>query len=199
MWGQDAGEPRELAAIRAEIQELEGRLRQLEQRQDDLGAQRAALESELKLAALRVRETEQQRGSAEREVHTAQVQVNRSQEALRLAMERLRLQVTLLATLGRAGLTPLLLEALASGKEAPERVTVSLAMVREHTRQRNEAAELMAARTAALSALSLRQEALATVAGELDERQATLESTKRRVEVALPAGGRAARRGGGAG
>ncbi len=182
---QDASVPPELAAIRAEIRQLEERLRSLEQQQSSLGKERSALESELKLAGLRVRETEAQRGNAEREVATARVEVSRSQAALRQAMDRLRLQVTLLATLGRAGLTPLLAEAVASGKEAPERVTVCLALVREHSRQRNEAAELMAARTAALSTLSQRQEKLETVAAELGRRRTELESTKRRVEAEL--------------
>jgi septal ring factor EnvC (AmiA/AmiB activator) len=183
--GQEVAVPAELAAIRAEIQELETGLKDLEQRQSDLGTQRAALEAELKLATLKVRETEQERSGAERQVTNAHAEVTRSQTALRQAMERLRLQVTLLATLGRGGLTPLLIEALASGKEAPERVTVSLAMVREHRRQRDLAAELMAARSAALSALSVRQEALSNVALELERRRASLESTRQRVEAEL--------------
>lgn len=100
-------------------------------------------------------------------------------------MSQLRLQVTLLAALGRTGLTPLLVEAVAAGQEAPERVTVSLALVREHRRQRDEAAELMATRTAALSVLSARQENLATVAAELARRRAMLDSTRVRVEAEL--------------
>jgi murein hydrolase activator len=182
---EEAVIPAELASIRAQIGELEARLTALEKQQSDLGAQRAALEGELRLAGLKVRETEAERVNAERAVALATGAATRSQAMLEEAVQRLRLQVTVLSMLGRSGLAPLVVEAVFSGKDVQEKVTLALALVREEKRQRDEAARLMDVRAAALSELSRQQQGLADVADELDRRRGLLEETRRRVEAEL--------------
>ena len=182
---QEAAIPPELAKARRDVQGLEERLRSLEQEQAGLGREREALDLELKVAASRVREAEVEKAEAERAAGAAAKAAEASQTELQQAVERLRLQLALLAVLGRAGLAPLVVHAIGSGKDIPQRVTTSLALFREEKRRRDEAALLMARREATLAALSARREEVASAAVRLSERQRELERTKQRVETKL--------------
>lgn len=182
---QEAAIPPELARARRDVQGLEERLRSLEQEQAGLGREREALDLELKVAASRVREAEVEKAEAERAAGAAAKAAEASQTELQQAVERLRLQLALLAVLGRAGLAPLVVHAIGSGKDIPQRVTTSLALFREEKRRRDEAALLMARREATLAALSARREEVASAAVRLSERQRELERTKQRVEAKL--------------
>ncbi len=177
--------PKDLADARSEVRALEQHLRQVTDLQAGLGRQRERLALEVKVAMVRVREAEVEQQEAVRAVAAASAAAKASQAELDTAMDRLRLQLSLLAVLGRAGLAPLVVHALGSGRDIPARVTVALALVREEKRRRDEAAGLMARREAALSELSARREDLAATAGRLDARQRELERTRRRVEAQL--------------
>jgi septal ring factor EnvC (AmiA/AmiB activator) len=182
---QETAIPPELAKARRDVQGLEDRLRKLEQEQAGLGRESEALDLELKVAASRVREAELEKAEAERAAGAAAKAAEASQTELRQAVERLRLQLALLAVLGRAGLAPLVVHAIGSGKDIPQRVTTSLALFREEKRRRDEAALLMARREATLAALSARREEVASAAVRVSERQRELERTKQRVEEKL--------------
>ena len=177
--------PPELAKARRDVQELEERLRNLEQVKAGLNREREALDLELTVAALRVREAEVQKGGAERAAAVAAQAAEASQAELQQAVERLRLQLALLAVLGRAGLAPLVLHAVGSGKDVPQRVTTALALFKEEKRRRDEAAVLMAGREATLAALSARREEVADAAARVQERERDLDRTKQRVETKL--------------
>jgi len=179
--------PPELAAARKEVQELEGRLRELEKARADLDKQREGLDLELKVAALRVREAEVEKREAERAAAAAAKAAEASQAELGQAVERLRRQLGLLAVLGRSGLAPLVLHAIGSGTDIPQRLTVALALFREEKRRRDEAAALMERRQQALAALSLRREEVASAAARVGVRRQELERTKKRVETRLAA------------
>ncbi|MDD5562678.1 MAG: peptidoglycan DD-metalloendopeptidase family protein [Thermoanaerobaculaceae bacterium] len=182
---QESAVPKELADARNEVRALEQHLRQVTAAQAGLGRQRERLELELQIAAVRVREAEAEQREAAQTVAAAAADAKASQVELEAAMERLRLQISLLAVLGRAGLAPLVVHALGSGQDIPARVTVALALVREEQRRRDEAAALMARREAALSEMSARREALAATAARLDDRRRDLDETRRRVEAQL--------------
>jgi len=179
--------PPELAAARKEVRELEERLRGLEHAKADLDKQREGLDLELKVAALRVREAEVEKVEAERAAAAAARAAEASQAELTQAVERLRLQLGLLAVLGRSGLAPLILHAIGSGRDIPQRVTVALALFEEEKRRRDEAAALMERRQQTLAALSVRREEVEAAASRVGERRAALERTKRRVEAQLAA------------
>jgi murein hydrolase activator len=182
---QETPVPPELAKARRDVRELEERLTRLEQVKAGLDRAREALELELKVAALRVREAEVEREEAERAAAVAAQAAEASQAELRQAVERLRLQLALLVVMGRAGLAPLVLHAIGSGQDVPRRVTTSLALFQEEKRRRDEAAFLMARREATLAALSARREEVADAAGRVRERERDLERTRQRVEAKL--------------
>jgi len=182
---QEAPVPPELAKARRDVQELEERLTRLEQVKAGLDREREALDLQLRVAALRVREAEVEKDEAERAAAVATQAAEASQAELRQAVERLRLQLALLAVMGRAGLAPLVLHAVGSGKDVPQRVTMSLALFQEEKRRRDEAAVLMARRQATLAALSARREEVADAARRVRERERDLERTRQRVEAKL--------------
>jgi septal ring factor EnvC (AmiA/AmiB activator) len=177
--------PPELAKARRDVQELEERLRNLEQVKAGLNREREALDLELRVAAMRVHEAEVEKAEAERAAAAASQAAEASQAELQQAVERLRLQLALLAVLGRAGLAPLVLHAVGSGKDVPQRVTTSLALFKEEKRRRDEAAVLMAGREATLAALSARREEVADAATRVRERERDLDRTRQRVEARL--------------
>jgi septal ring factor EnvC (AmiA/AmiB activator) len=183
--GQETAVPPELAKARQDVRELEDRLRNLEQLQTSLGREREALDLELQVAAVRVREAEVEKQEAEKAADTAAKAAEASQAELQQAVERLRLQLALLAVLGRAGLAPLVVHAIGSGKDIPRRVTTALALFREEKRRRDEAALLMERREATLAALSARREEVADAAARVAGRRQELERTKQRVEARL--------------
>ncbi len=178
--------PKELADARNEVRALEQHLRQLADVQAGLGRQRERLELEVEVAVVRVREAEVEQQEAARTVAAAAAAAKASQAELDAAMERLRLQLSLLAVLGRAGLAPLVVHAVGSGQDIPARVTVALALVREEKRRRDEAAASDgAAGSGAVGALgaagrACRRRRRASTAGASE-----LEQTRRRVEAQL--------------
>jgi murein hydrolase activator len=184
-FAQKSPVPTDLANARNEVRALEEHLRQVANLQAGLGQERERLALELKVAMVRVREAEAEQHEAALAVAAASAAATASQAELDAAMDRLRLQLSLLAVLGRAGLAPLVVHALGSGQDIPARVTVALALVSEEKRRRDEAAGLMARREAALSELSARREDLAATAGRLDGRRLELEQTRQRVEAQL--------------
>lgn len=179
--------PAELAKIRLEIRDLEEKVRALDKRHSDLGAQRERLEGELSLAVMRVREAEAEKKVAESAVATAAAAAEDARLEVTRAVERLRLQISLLAVLGRAGLAPLVLHALGSGQDVPQRITLALALVREDKRRRDEMEGLLERRTATLADLSQRREDVEVVTRLLEERQTGLEATRGRVVAQLEA------------
>jgi septal ring factor EnvC (AmiA/AmiB activator) len=184
---QETPVPPELARARGEVRALEERLRRLEQVQAGLGRDREVLALQLQVGTLRVREAEVEKHEAEAAADGAAREAEASRAELQEAGERLRLQLVLLAALGRAGLAPLVLHAVGSGEDVPRRVTTALALVREERRRRDEAAMLMARREATLAALSARRQGVADATARLAARQEELEATKRRVEARLAA------------
>ena len=184
-FAQKSPVPTDLANARNEVRALEQHLRQVASLQAGLGQERERLALELKVAMVRVREAEAEQQEAALAVAAASAAATASQAELDAAMDRLRLQLSLLAVLGRAGLAPLVVHAVGSGQDIPARVTVALALVSEEKRRRDEAAGLMARREAALSELSARREDLAATAGRLDGRRRELEQTRQRVEAQL--------------
>ena len=185
--GQETAPPRELENARRDVKVLEERLQKLEEIQSGLGREKERLALELRVAAGRVREAEAERDDAARAVAAATQASDASQQQLQAAVGRLRVQLSLLALLGRAGLTPLVVEAIGSGGEAPRRMTVALALFREEKRRRDEAAVLMQRREATLAELSVRREELMSTAAHLADRRSELEQTRRRVEARLAA------------
>ena len=179
--------PPELTAVREEIRTLEQRLRELQQRQSDLAQTRERLATELSLAGTRLRESQQERDELAKEEREAAARAQQAQERLAEAAGRLKAQITLLAVLGRTGLTPLILQTLPSGGDLPERVTVLRALVREQKRRRDEVAVLAEQRTAAVAELSERRQALDTATLDVGRRRRELQTTRSRVEAELAA------------
>jgi septal ring factor EnvC (AmiA/AmiB activator) len=182
---QETPVPPELAKARRDVQELEERLKSLERVKASLDRERESLDLELQVASLRVREAEVEKDEAERAADGAAKAAEASQAELQQAVERLRLQLALLAVVGRAGLAPLVVHALGSGKDIPGRVTTSYALFQEEKRRRDEAALLMARREATLAELSARRAEVADAAARLHTRQLELVRTKERVEAKL--------------
>ena len=177
--------PPDVLKARLAVKELETRLRDLEQKQAGLGKQRETLEMEMSVASMRVREAEEESRAAKSAVDAAAQAAAASQSELDRAMEQLRVQVSMLAVLGRSGLAPLLLHAIGSATDVPQRVTVALAVFREQKRRRDLAAALMAERAAALAGLSRRREELAGAARSVAQRRQELEQTRGRVVAEL--------------
>ncbi len=182
---QEPAVPPEVADARRSVRELEDHLKQLEQVQSGLGRERERLALELGVAEGRVRAAEAEQREALRAVEAAAKASQESQKELEEAVERLRVQLSLLSVLGRSGLAPLVFEALGSGGDATRRVTVALAVFREEKRRRDDAAALMTRREATLAELSARREALGAVAGRLASRRKELAETKAKVEIRL--------------
>ncbi|MCU0293134.1 MAG: peptidoglycan DD-metalloendopeptidase family protein [Thermoanaerobaculaceae bacterium] len=179
--GQEPSPPQELLQVRQQIRELETRLAGLEQRQTDLAAQRQTLEGELRTAAQHLSEWEVELRRAQQAVNEAGRSAEDARKQLDGAVARLRLQVSLLAVLGRAGLSPLVLHALGSDRDLQERVTVALALVDEERLRREEVARLADARTRSLSLLSQRKGELEALRAQGSERRAELEGIRQRV------------------
>jgi septal ring factor EnvC (AmiA/AmiB activator) len=182
---QETQVPPELARARQDVLDLEERLKKLEQVKASLDRERETLDLELQVASLRVREAEVEKEEADRAADAAAKAADASQAELQQAVERLRLQLALLAVVGRAGLAPLVVHAIGSGKDIPQRVTTSLALFREEKRRRDEAALLMARREATLAGLSARREEVADAAARVHARRQELERTRQRVEAKL--------------
>jgi septal ring factor EnvC (AmiA/AmiB activator) len=189
LWGprHGAGQepPPELVKVREEIRALEERLRTLDAQRSDLGAQRRQLETKLALAVARVQEAEAANRASESAVGDATLAAEEARHEVERAVRRLRLQVSLLVVLGRAGWAPLILHAVGSGKDVPQRITMALTLVREDQRRRLETEQLLERRTAALGLLSRRREELAGTTRELAERRRELEATRQRIVAEL--------------
>lgn len=185
-WG-GAGEPEpmELQRARSEVTALEQRLQWLVGQQAELGQQRARLEIELALAAARLVASQREVTAAQSKVGEAERVAGDTRRQLDLAAERLKLQVGLLAALGRGGLAPLVLHAIGSGGDLPARVTVALALVKEEKRRRDEISRLLEARAAALGVLSRHRETLSGAELEVGQRRRELETTRARVVADL--------------
>lgn len=179
--------PDELSRVHEEVRQLEEHLRALESEKAGLGRERELLDAELRLAALRVREAEQARAVADTNVAQAERAAAQSQAALERAMERLRVQISILVLLGRAGLLPLVIEAVTAEGDPAVKVTLALAVVGEQKRRRDEAAAVMDERTEALAALSRRREEAENAARQLDGRRRDLVAVRARVEERLAA------------
>ncbi|MFI5165312.1 MAG: murein hydrolase activator EnvC family protein [Thermoanaerobaculales bacterium] len=184
---QEEPAPPELAKARLAVRQLEDRLRELESKQAGLGKQRDGLELEMGVAAMRVREAEEEQVAAGQDLSVASRAFEASQAEMERAREQLRLHLSLLAVLGRAGLAPLLVHALESGANVQQRVTVALALFREEKRRRDEAVAVMEQRTSALATLSRRREGLAGAARLLARRRQELGETRERVVAQLAA------------
>jgi murein hydrolase activator len=179
--GQDPDPPPELLQVRQQIRELEARLAGLEERQTDLAAQRASLEGELRAAVLHLAAWETELRRAQQAVSEASRAADEARRHLDGAVTRLRLQVSLLAVLGRAGLSPLVLHAIGSDRDVQERITVALALVDEERLRREEVARLADARTRSLSLLSQRKAELETLRANGSQRREELEGIRQRV------------------
>lgn len=175
----------ELDRLRAEAERLEAKLHDVQRRQLDLGAQRERLETELALAEVRLREGEEARAVSAAAVERARVALEGAQRQLAEAVERLRLQLGLLAVLGRAGLAPLVVRAVGTGADLERRITVTVALVEEQKRRRDEVATYAEERTAALAELSLRQAQLEEALVVERARRAELAATRTRVLAEL--------------
>lgn len=175
----------ELGEVRRQVRELEEVLRSLEQRQLSLTAERERLTAQHQLAFLRLREQEQvvlEVRRAEREAAAAAVA---AQQVLERSVERLRLQLSTAAVLGRMGLMPLLLEALAAPEDLQRRVTLVALLVRDQERQRQVVAEQSRERMETLGALSRRRAEAAEAMLELEQRRLELERTRAAVAAEL--------------
>jgi len=171
----------ELERLRQRAAELEQRLRELEGQQQAKDRERQRLEAQLALEVVRVQESETQLARLrEREAEAARL-VETSRVAHEQALQRLRRQLAVLAVFGRAGLTPMLWHAAASGTDVTTRITTVLAVVRHQEAERQAAAQLLAARNAALAELSRRRAEADEVAAQLAARRRSLEETRRRV------------------
>ena len=177
---QEQAPPPELVEVRRKVAVLEADLRALEQRQQEVGRERQRIDTELALASMKVKETEAElavAGAAERAAAQAAAA---AQERLHGAADSLRAQLGLLAVFGRVGLMPAVLHAVAAEADVRLRLTVTLAVVREHRRRRDAIAALVDERTAALGELSRRREEVAAGRRELDQRRSHLEATRSR-------------------
>ncbi|MFH1176988.1 MAG: peptidoglycan DD-metalloendopeptidase family protein [Acidobacteriota bacterium] len=184
-FAQEAGPPGELETIRSRVRELEGHLRGLEQRQAVVGNERQRVSTELALATLKVTEAEAELAAIARVEAEAAQAATAAQERLRVAVDGLRVNLGLLALLGRAGLSPLLLYSLRGQGELARKVTVTMAVVQEHRKRRDEVASLLERRTAAVGELSRRREELSAGRARLAERRAQLGEVHRRAQVEL--------------
>ncbi len=182
-----AGDPEEgdLHHLRAQAERLEAKLHDLQRRQLDLGSHRERLETELALAEVRLREGEEARAVSAAAVERARVALDGAQRRLGEAVERLRLQLGLLAVLGRSGLAPLVLQAAGTGDDLERRITVTVALVEEQRRRRDEVASHAEERTTALADLSMRQAQLEEAAAMERARRAELAGTRTRVLAEL--------------
>ena len=178
---QPTAVPEELTRVRQQVEELEVRLKQIESRQADLRDERGRLEAQLALAEARVREAEVERAALAQDEAVAAREAAAAQVAVEQAVERLRSQLTVLAVLGRAGMTPLVLRAVAGGEDISRRVTVALLLAREQRRQRDEVAALADRRAGALAALSQRREELQAATARTLTRRVELQATRERV------------------
>jgi len=180
-----AAEPPELAEVRARIRTLEDQLRKVLQQQADLSQQRRQLEGELELARLRVRESEvalqQVRGAETAAIAAAET----AQKDLTAAADRLRTQITVLAVLGRAGLTPLIYHAVLGGEDIQHRVTVLRTLVRDQEAHRVEMERLAETRATALANLSQRRQQSEEASSTVQERRNELDRTRTRVVAQL--------------
>ncbi len=166
--------------MRRRVAALEASLKQLEQQQRAAGRERERIDTELALAAMRVRESETelaQLGAAESAAAQAAAA---AQDRLRGAADTLRVQLGLLAVFGRVGLLPIVLHALSSAQDLQRRITVTLAVVKEHKRRRDDVARLVDERTTALGELSRRREETMNGRRVLDQRRRDLEIAKSR-------------------
>lgn len=175
----------ELERLRRQAEALESRLRALQAKQADLTAERERLETELALAEVRLRESEQTRAVSAAAVAAAREALAAANHNLAEAAERLKVQLGLLAVLGRAGLTPLVLQAVGSGTDLERRITLIVALVGEQKRRRDEVARLSETRAAALAGLSLRQAELEEAAATEEKRRVELVATRTRVLAEL--------------
>jgi septal ring factor EnvC (AmiA/AmiB activator) len=164
---------------------LEATLKQLEQQQAVAGRERERIDAELALAAMRVRESEEELAQLAASENAAAQAATAAQDRLRGAADTLRVQLGLLAVFGRVGLLPIVLHALASEHDLQRRVTVTLAVVKEHKRRRDEIAAMVDERTAALSELSRRREEALVGRRSLDQRRREMEVTKTRALAEL--------------
>lgn len=177
---QDSRPPAELVEVRRRVAALETSLKQLEQQQAAAGKERERIDTELALATMRVKEGEAALAELAAAESAAADSAAAAQERLRAASETLRAQLGLLAVFGRVGLLPMVLHALSTEQDLQRRITVTLAIVEEHKRRRDEIATLLDERTAALSTLSRRREDALAGRQELDARRRDLEATKLR-------------------
>jgi septal ring factor EnvC (AmiA/AmiB activator) len=177
--------PPELAEVRRRVAALEAELRGLERRQEEVGRERQRIDTELALAAMKVKESEAELAAAGAAERAAAAAAEAAQERLRSAADSLRAQLGLLAVFGRVGLMPVVLHAVAAEDDVRRRITVTLAVVSEHRRRRDEIASLVEARTAALGELSRRREDVAAGRRELEARRRGLEATRARALAEL--------------
>ena len=179
------GPPAELSEVRRRIAELEAGLRRLEQQQAAVGRERQRIDTELTLAQMKVKEGEAELALAVAAEGVAARAAAAAQERLRGAGDTLRAQLGLLAVFGRVGLLPVVLHAVGAEEDLQRRITVTLAVVREHKRRRDEIAALVEARAAALSELSRRREEAVAGRRLLDERRRDLVATRARAVAEL--------------
>ena len=177
--------PAELAEVRRRVAALEASLRQVEQQQAAVGRERKRIDTELELAVLKVKEGEAELAVATAAESAAAQAAAAAQGRLRGAGDTLRTQLGLLAVFGRVGLLPVILHAIAAEQDLQRRVTVTLAVVKEHKRRRDEIAGLVEARTAALGELSRRREEALSGRRLLDQRRRDLETTRSRAVAEL--------------
>ena len=177
--------PPELERVRRQVRELQSHLADLETRQAGLGKERARLDAELSVAALKVREAELEVATANHAAVEAGRAAEVSQKALASSVERLRLQLSVLAILGRTGWAPLVLHALGSANDVPQRLTVALALFEEERHRRDEAATLSERRAADVATLSRRREEANGASARLAQRQRELGETRQRVAAQL--------------
>lgn len=185
----------ELERLRAQAERLEARLQELQRRQLDLGSTRERLETELRLAEVRLREGEEAKAVSAAAAERARSALDGAQRRLHEAVERLRLQVGLLAVLGRSGLAPLVLQAAGAGDDLDRRITMTVALVEEQKRRRDEVARYTEERAEALARLSLHQAHLEEAAVMERARRAELAATRTRVLAELARLERERRRG----
>lgn len=183
--GSDRQAVAELDRLRAQAERLEARLQALHDRQRDVAAERERLEVELQLAEVQLRHGEEVRAAAAAAVAQARVALDEAQARLTSAVERLRLQIGLLAVFGRAGLAPFILHALGQGRDLDRRITMTVALVEDQKRRRDEVARLAEQRAEALARLSLQQAQLEEAVAQERARRAELVSTRSRVLAEL--------------
>ncbi len=177
----------ELARLRQRAAELERRLAEIETTQQVKDRERQRLEAQLAIEIVRVQEAEATvRQLREREAEAARL-AEAGRAAHKAAIAQLQRQLGMLALLGRPGLAPLLLHAVASGTDVAVRVTTVLALVRQQEVERQRVADVLAARNARLAELSRRHAEADEAARQLVERRQHLEATRRRILSELAA------------